>query len=148
MGIRITKTLELVDTTTGEVVNAIAYVPEARDKGFVKLYKLLSSKLLEDLGSLNGEARLLLWFIAKTLELPVQSDMWIPITFEEVAKDLKVSTRTIRSYIKRLLKLGYIEQYRKKHLTFRVKPDFLYKGSLVKYKEACLEEDLRRMRKQ
>jgi len=130
---------EVIDPETGEVIEAVAFIPEAKDKDFVKIYKLFSKRLLEDLGTINGEAKLLFWLIARTMELPVQSDLWIPVDYQEVARELKVSKRSVMSYFKKLLELGYIEQFRPRNATFRIKPDYLYKGILSKYKEDQME---------
>jgi len=130
---------EVVDPNTGEIIEAVAFIPEYKDKDFAKIYKLFSKKLLEDLGTINGEAKLLFWFIAKTLELPTQSDLWIPVDYKEVAKELGITDRAVRKYIKRLKELGYIEQFRPRNTTFRIKPDYLYKGVLSKYKNDQLE---------
>jgi len=129
-------TKEVMDLETGEVLKAISIIPETKDKNFVKVFKLFSVKVLQDLGLMNGEAKLLMWLLAKTLELPVQSDMWIPLDYKEVAKDLGVSKRSVMNYIKKLLKLGYIEQYKRRHPTYRIKPEFVYKGILQKLKDS------------
>lgn len=130
---------EVVDPNTGEIIEAVAFIPEHKDKDFAKIYKLFSKKLLEDLGTINGEAKLLFWLIAKTLELPTQSDLWIPVDYKEVARELNVSAVSIKRYFKRLLDLGYIEQYQRRQKIFRIKPDYLYKGILSKYKSDQLE---------
>jgi len=130
---------EVIDPNTGEIIEAVAFIPEYKDKDFAKIYKLFSKKLLEDLGTINGEAKLLFWLIAKTLELPTQSDLWIPVDYKEVAKELGITDRAVRKYIKRLKELGYIEQFRPRNTTFRIKPDYLYKGILSKYKNDQLE---------
>ena len=130
---------EVVDPNTGEIIGAVAFIPEHKDKDFAKIYKLFSKKLLEDLGTINGEAKLLFWLIAKTLELPTQSDLWIPVDYKEVAKELGITDRAVRKYIKRLKELGYIEQFRPRNTTFRIKPEYLYKGILSKYKNDQLE---------
>jgi len=130
---------EVVDPNTGEIIQAVAFIPEYKDKDFAKIYKLFSKKLLEDLGTINGEAKLLFWLIAKTLELPTQSDLWIPVDYKEVAKELNVAVISVKKYFKRLLELGYIEQFRPRNTTFRIKPEYLYKGILSKYKNDQLE---------
>jgi len=138
MRIKVNRKMDLVNPETGEVIEAIVYVPRDKDDQFVKVYKLLGSKVLEDLRSLSGEAKLLLWFIAKTLELPVQSDLWIPVTFREVAKDLGTSEVSVKRYFKRLVEKGYLEQYAPRKTVYRVKPEYLYRGSLTRYWEEKL----------
>ena len=131
---------EIIDPNTGEIIEAVAFIPEHKDREeYVKLFKLFSQRLLEDLGTINGEAKLLFWLIAKTVELPKQGDLWIPVDYKEVAGELNVSKRSVMSYFRRLLNLGYIEQFRPRNTTYRIKPDFLYKGILSKYKNDQLE---------
>jgi len=135
---------EVIDPNTGEIIQAVAFIPEYKDKDFAKIYKLFSKKLLEDLGTINGEAKLLFWLIAKTLELPIQSDLWIPVDYREVAKDLNTTERSIRRYFKKLLDLGYVEQFKPRNTTFRIKPEYLYKGVLSKYQNDQLEVLIRK----
>ena len=137
---------EVIDPNTGEVIQAVAFIPEYKDKDFAKIYKLFSKRLLEDLGTINGEAKLLFWLIAKTLELPIQSDLWIPVDYKEVAEDIGVSVISVKRYFKKLLDLGYIEQFRPRNTTFRIKPEYLYKGVLSKYQNDQLEVLIRKDR--
>jgi len=130
---------EVIDPNTGEIIQAVAFIPKYKDEGFAKVFKLFGKKVLEDLGTLNGEAKLLFWFIAKTLELPYQSDLWVPVDYKEVAKDLNTTDRSIRKYLKTLKELGYIEQFKPRNTTFRIKPEYLYKGILSKYQNDELE---------
>ena len=127
---------EVIDASTGEVIKAVAFIPEVKDKGFIKVFKLFGKKVLKDLATLNGEAKLLIWFMAKTLELPVQSDLWVPVDYKEIAKELGTTERSIRRHIKTLKELGYLEQFKNRNTTFRLNPDFVYKGVLTKYKES------------
>lgn len=125
---------EVIDASTGEVIEAVAFIPEVRDRNFVKLYKVFSEKILNDLCGLNGEAKLLCYLMAKTMDLPMQSDLWIPINYEVVANELGVSVRTLKGYFKRLKELGYIDQFKSRNTVFRIRPEFLYKGNLSKYR--------------
>lgn len=120
---------------TGEVKEMIAIIPEAKDKKYTKVFELFSRKLLEDLKIINGEAKLLMWFLAKTVELPYQSDMWIPVDYNKLSVELMVHKEVIKRYIKKLKQMGYIEQFQTRQKIFRIKPDFVYKGILQKYKE-------------
>jgi len=130
---------ELIDASTGEYLTAIVYIPEAKDKEFAKVYRLFSEKVVEDLVNrviTGGEAKILLWFLAKTVELPVQSDMWIPVDYKELGEIVGLHKDNVYKYIKQLVKKGYLEQYKNRQTVFRLKPDYVYKGVLVKYKEA------------
>ena len=134
---------EVIDKETGEVIKAVAVIPEVRDKDFVKIYKFFSEKLLQDLGSINGEAKLLFWLIAKTVNLPIQSDLWVQVDYNAVAKELGTNERTVRRYFKKLLEKDYIEQFKARQTAFRIKPDLLYKGNLSKYKADQMDNLIR-----
>lgn len=140
---KVIKHEEYVNVETGEVKKAITIIPEVRDKDFAKVFKLFSKKVLEDLGVMNGEAKLLLWFIGRTIELPIQSELWIPVDYKELSKELNISVISLKRYIKSLLELGYIEQFRRRNTTFRVNPEYVYKGILVKYKENEIDKAIK-----
>jgi len=42
-----------------------------------------------------------------------------------------------------LIRKGYLEQFQKGQKIFRLKPDFVYKGVLVKYKVELLEAKIK-----
>lgn len=130
---------ELVNPKTGEVVKVIGFIPEFRDEDYAKIFELFSKKVLEDLDMLNGASSLLLWFIAQTTLLPYQSDLWIPVNYKELAKELGISEVSVKRHIKKLLDLGYIEQFSNRNTTFRIKPDYMFKGILTKYKNDEME---------
>lgn len=139
MGKRLFFKKMLIDAETGEYITAVAYIPEAKDRDFAKVYKLFSEKLLQDLakGELTGgELRLLAWFLAKTVQLPVQSDMWIPVKYGDLAKEVQLHEVVVKRYIRRLVEKGYLEQFAPRRAVFRLKPDYVYKGVLTKLKEA------------
>jgi len=138
MGKKVVFKKELIDPATGEYITAIAFIPEPRDRDFAKVYKLFGEKLLEDLakGELKGgELKILAWFLAETTKLPVQSDMWIPVSYEELANSINLDITTIKKYIKQLVQKGYLEQFKPRQTVFRLKPNYVYKGYLVKLKE-------------
>ena len=129
----------LIDPETGEYVVAVAFIPQPRDKGFTKVYELFERKLVEDLanGVLTGaEAKLLLWFLAKTTKLPVQADGWMFVSYEEIAKEVGLHVVSVKKSIRKLIEKGYLEQKERRQKVFRLKPDYVYKGILAKLKEA------------
>lgn len=131
---------DVILVETGEVIQAVAVIPEVKDKNFAKVFKLFSEKVLQDLGIVNGEAKLLLWFIAKTVDQEVQGDMWIILDYEKVAKEIGVSIATLYNYLSKLKKLGYIEQAKPRNSIYRLKPDFMYKGVLNQYYQEKISE--------
>jgi len=130
---------EVIDPETGEYLEFIAFIPQPRDKNFTKVFRLFGEKVVEDLANgvlTGGEAKLLLWFLAKTTKLPIQADGWIPVSYEELAKEVQLNKDVVRKYIKKLMEKGYLEQFKNRHPTFRLKPDYVYRGVLAKLKEA------------
>lgn len=131
---------EMIDPTTGEVIDVIAIVPEARDKLFVKIFPLLGEKVIEEMKIVNGEMKLFLWFLAKTIENPIQSEMWIPIDRKKVSEEIGISIDSVNKCLKKLLDMKYIEQYKKRTSVYRICPELVYKGSLVKYQHKETEK--------
>jgi len=130
---------EVLDPETGEYLEFIAFIPQPKDKNFTKVFRLFGDKVVEDLANgilTGGEAKLLLWFLAETTKLPVQSAGWIPVKYEELAKTTSLGVDTVRKYIKKLVEKGYLEQFQKGQKVFRLKPNYVYRGILAKLKEA------------
>lgn len=123
----------LVDLTTGETVTAVALIPEARDAGFTKIFDLFSNEILAKIGVMNGELKLLVFFLAKTKDSSLQSDGWIPLTQKEMAQAIGVSARTVQNYLRKLKACGFIEQDRHHGYLWRIRPELVYRGSLVRY---------------
>jgi len=147
MGALLNRRKILLDLETANVVEAVAIIPEIKDKEFAKVYKLFSEKVLLSLASMGYEAKLLVWFLAQTVKLPQQSDMWILVDYEQVAKEIGVSTVSVKRYVKKLLELGFIEQFKKRQTVFRLRPELVYKGILVRYMESFSEFELRMRKK-
>jgi len=144
MGVKLAFKKMLIDPDTGEYLPFIAFVPEAKDKDFAKVFKLFSEKLLMDLTNkaiTGGELKILAWFLAKTVELPFQSDMWIPVKYSQLAEEVQLHEKVVQQYIKKLVQKGYLEQFRNRQTIFRLKPEYVYKGVLVKLKESEPEVD-------
>jgi len=138
MGKKVVFKKELIDPATGEYITAIAFIPEPRDRDFAKVYRLFGEKLLDDLakGELKGgELKILAWFLAETIKLPVQTDLWILVDYEDLAKKVQLHKEVAKRYIKQLVQKGYLEQLKPRKTAFRLKPDYVYKGYLVKLKE-------------
>ena len=140
----IIKKEKVIKQETGEVLDAITFIPEVKDGMFVKVFELYSKKFMEDMGVINGEAKLFMWFVAKTINNNIQTDGWIIVDYKELAKEFNISDRTIKSYIKKLLQLKYIEQYQKRQKIFRINPDLVYKGKLWKYRKKEIEEHIKK----
>ena len=129
---------ELLDPATGEVITAIAYIPQPKDEEFCKVYRLWGDEIVKDLANRvisGGEAKILLWFLAETTKLPPQSEMWIPVKYEELAEKVQLNKDVVQKYVKQLVKKGYLEQFSQRHTTFRLRPAYVYKGVLAKIQD-------------
>jgi len=120
----------LVDPNTGEVLEGYVIIPEMRDNGFVKVFRAFTEKLLQDLRSMNSELKILNWMLAKTMELPIQSEMWVPVLYEDVAEETGLKLRTVKRGFASLRNKGYLEQFAPRRPVYRIRPSYLYKGNL------------------
>lgn len=106
----------------------------AKDTDFIKVFKLMTITVLKDLGGgrIHGAADTL-WWVLDQLQGDIGTNMVI-IRPEEVGPVIGKSSMQVRRHIKLLLKLGYIENGNIKHL-YKVRPEFVFRGSLQKYIE-------------
>lgn len=125
---------QVVDPETGEVIDVVAVLPpEPRDREFGKYFALFGHKLLEDLGLMNGEGKLLLYFLARVVKEPLNGDGWILLDYSEAAQTLGVSQPTLYRYLARLRDRGYLEQARPRSPVWRIRPEYVYRGTLARY---------------
>lgn len=111
----------------------------AKDKDFVKVFKLMTWTVLKDLGGgkIHGAADTL-WWILDQLQGDLGTNMVI-IRPDEVGPIIGKSEMQVRRHIKLLLRLDYITKGPIKHL-YKVNPSFMFRGSLQKY----LSEEMNR----
>lgn len=125
---------QLVNPKTGEVVNTIALIPETRDKDFVKVFKLMTTKVIKDLkAGIDGAVFTLLWFIDRIQGLEPNQDPIVVVDPKDIAEDLGIGKRTVYYHLNLLKKHGYIEQIKNRQHIYRVNPMMIYKGTLKKY---------------
>jgi len=116
----------------GEARTVVAFIPEVKDKNFIKVYKLFTSQVLEDLEYLNGALSLLFWFMDKVQDLMVNDDPIVYLEAKNVEKELQVSRTTLYKYLKLLKDKDYIEQIQNRSHVYRVNPSMIFKGTLDK----------------
>jgi len=140
---------QYIDPKTGEIVNTIALIPEARDKNFVKVFKLMTTRVVKDLkAGIDGAVYTLFWLIDKVQEMQPNQDPIVITDPETIAKDLGMSKRTIYRHLITLKKYGYIKQIKKNRHIYRVEPTMIYKGTLQKYFDKESTERRRKERKE
>lgn len=131
---RIPKIMELVNPETGEIVRVVGIIPEERDNGYVKVFKLFTQKVINDLkAGIDGAINTLMWFINQIQDLPPDSDPIVIAEPEKIAQELGVTERTVRRHLKLLKDHGYLEQVRDRHHVYRVNPRMIFKGVLTRY---------------
>lgn len=143
---RVLQKQQVLDLGTGEVLDVVALLPSRKDRDFGKFYALFANKLLEELGLMNGEGKLLLYFLARVVDEPLQSEGWVRLDYEEAARTLGVGQRTLDRYLAKLKKRGFLEQDRPRSYLWRIRPDLVYRGSLVKYFDDRVDRFLKQIR--
>ena len=114
-----------IDEETGEIFEAIIVGKPywEIDRGFIKVFAVGLSELVQDPELFGKAGRLLLWIIANKLSW---NSYEFNMTREEVLKALKISERTYYTWLKVLVKRGIIERIG--HNFYRLKPYLAIKG--------------------
>lgn len=122
---------ERVKTEEGEEVSVVSFIPEHRDKNFVKIFKLMSTRVLQDLkaSGLNGATDVLWWFIDK---LHLESDEIFAVP-ADIAKEIGCSEIKVYKHLRKLRDLKYIFQVRPRQHMYKVNAAFIFKGQLHKF---------------
>ncbi len=107
---------------------------DGEDKGpYLKVFKLFGTKVLEDLGTMNVEAKILLWMLSQRSMMPMQASGYIDCPQEMLGNALGVTREATNRAMKKLRDKGYLEQRRPNVATWRIKPDLCFRGSLTNY---------------
>jgi len=118
----------------GETVETLTILArEDQDRDFTKVYKMFASKVLEDLGTMNVEAKILLWMLSQRALMPMQASGFIDCPQEMLGYALGCKRLAVNRAMNRLKERGYIEQRRAKSHTWRIMPDLCFRGSLTNY---------------
>lgn len=134
MKTKIVKRGELMDPKSGEIVETITILPSSDDRvPYTKVYRLFASKVLEDLGTMNVEAKVLLWMLSQRAMMPIQASGFIDCPQEMLAYAIGCKRLAVNKAMKNLREKGYIEQRRPKSQTWRIRPDLCFRGSLNNY---------------
>lgn len=129
---RIKDSQEFINSETGEVVSVISIIPEVRDRDFVKVFKLMSTKVIQDLrAGLNGATDTLWWFI-DNLRLGTDEIYAHP---RHIATELGMSHETVKKHLRKLKDFGYIIQKDSRQHTYKVNAELIFKGYLHKHKK-------------
>ncbi len=114
---------QTIDPITGEIKNILLIGnPEEFDKNFVKVFHAFTEALISDTDIAGKAIRLLFW-IMKQLETGSIEFYMHP---EDVANELQVSERTIRSWRKTLENKGIIRKIRPN--LYQLNPACVVKG--------------------
>jgi DNA-binding transcriptional ArsR family regulator len=123
----------LVNTTTGEIIDAQVVVKTAGDAGFHKIWLHQILELVEEAG--NAKMRVLMWLLSKT---DAQNQIWA--TFDEIATATDTGRRTVARLMAALREANVITETRRS--VWRLNPDVIFKGDhqkrmavLIKYRD-------------
>jgi len=110
-----------------------AFTIVAPEEDYTKVYKLFSSKVLEDLQTMNVEAKILLWLLAHRTQMNLQASGFTEMPQEMLAIALGVTRAAVNRALQKLKKKEYIEQLRPKSTVWRISPNLCFRGTLTNY---------------
>jgi DNA-binding transcriptional ArsR family regulator len=123
----------LVNTETGEIIDAQVVVKTAGDAGFHKVWLHEILELVEEAG--NAKMKVLMWLLSKA---DSQNQIWA--TFDEIAESTSTGRRTVARLMAALRDANVITETRKS--VWRLNPKVIFKGDhqkrmavLVKYQD-------------
>ena len=118
-----------------------AYIPRTpKDKEpYVKVYGEKILTLIKNRKLRASELDVFLWFVGKNSSKDGWNNEWITVDYEELAKELGFTSRTIKSAIKTLLKLKLIVQWKPRKTAFRLNPEYCFKGGVIGKKQVKRE---------
>ena len=121
--------LVLSDGTEIKVdMKLLAYIPRKVDKDkYVKLYQDEVLKYVVKGAFSRTDLKVFLWFTSVD---PWGND-WIVVDYEELAKELGISSDSVRKACKNLVNAGLLIQLRPRQTVFRLNPKIVYKGGIV-----------------
>jgi len=129
---------EVINQETGEIGKRLVRVwdeyEKSLDKDFVKVFDAFTKDLLLD-EEISGKAIRLLFYIASILEYEKDTFYLSP---SEVAKELKVSERTVYYWLKTLLNKKIILKTGRRNW-YKVNPHCIYRG--IVHKERITKEN-------
>ena len=124
-------------TEDGEVVYLDlildAFIPRSpKDKEpYTKVYGEKLLQLIKDRKLKASELEIFLWFVAKNSSKDTWNNEWIPVDYRKLAEELGISEITVKRAIKTLLKLKLIVQWKKRVPSFRLNPDYCFRGGVI-----------------
>ncbi|WP_205172560.1 replication/maintenance protein RepL [Burkholderia sp. LMG 13014] len=123
----------LVNTSTGEIIDAQVVVKTAGDAGFHKIWLHEILELVEEAG--NAKMKVLMWLLSKA-----DAQNQIMATFDEIADATDTGRRTVARLMAALRDANVITETRKS--VWRLNPRVIFKGDhnkrmavLVKYQD-------------
>lgn len=123
----------LVDTTTGEVIDAQVITKTVGDAGFHKIWLHQILELVDEVG--NAKMRVLLWLLSKA-----DAQNQVMATKREIAAACDVGTATVQRLMSALQAADVITETRRS--VWRLNPQVIFKGDynkrmavLVKYRD-------------
>lgn len=116
-------TRRLVDTETGEVIDAQTVTKVVGDAGFHKLWLGEILELVDEVG--NAKMKVLMWLLSQADH---QNNVWA--TWTEIAGATGVSRRTVASLMSALRDANVITETRRS--VWRLNPAVIFKGDASK----------------
>jgi len=114
---------QTIDPYTGEIKEILLIGnPEEFDKNFIKIFHAFTEALISDTDIAGKAIRLLFWIMTKLENGSIEFYMYAP----DIAKELKVTERTIRNWRNTLIEKGIIKKI--KPNLYQINPACIVKG--------------------
>lgn len=146
-GEKTTITEERIDPATGEIVVTnkkvdvivIGNPKIERDVEYIKVFPAFFSSFLQELKIHDGKARLVWYLTYKAMQLPPNSLNEVTAINEELMRELNISKQSVLAYVRDLIALKIIRRVSPRLPIYQINPDYIYRGSLVKFHQNQIE---------
>lgn len=133
MGTDFRGTRRLIDSETGEIIEAQTIVKTAGDAGFHKVWLHHILEAVDEVG--NAKMRVLMWLLTKA-----NSQNQVLATYKEISEATGASVRTVAALMAALRSANVITETRR--CVWRLNPDVVFRGDhnkrmavLIKYQD-------------
>ena len=122
-------------------VESLTLVTPEEQAAFCKVYQLFSAKVLEDIGDMKAEIKVLMWMLAQRGMMRTQASGYMECQQELLGATIKVGRPAVNKAMQVLKAKGYIEQLRPRSTVWRIKPELAFRGSLNTYWNVTPKKD-------
>lgn len=112
-----------------------------KDGDFLKIYPAFFSSFLEQMNTpLDARLRLVVYILSEAIELKINGKNVVYISPAKACNSCKISRPSFYRFIKILININFIFPVPDSNSIYKINPDMVYKGNLVKYYSQVQEE--------